>query len=111
MLDIFRIEFEEGKYKEVIINTSSQPNGNPHLGTIITLFTTFCLAEAIRNKYNVVVSVQFDELENSPYECFDYDGVKYSKSLEFVNNGGISYADKYMLNYFDIFNYCKKNQE
>lgn len=108
VLDLFRIELEDKDYRKVIINTSSQPNSNPHLGTIVTIFTTFCLAQAIQEKYNIEVSVQFDELENSPYESFDHDGVKYSKSLEFVSDEGMSFADRYMLNYFDIFDYCMK---
>jgi hypothetical protein len=67
---------------------ASQPNSNPHLGTITTLFTTFALAEYARNYLNKDSYVFFECLTNSP----DYstkkslnDLISY-KNLEGSNN-------------------------
>jgi hypothetical protein len=48
------------------INTSAQPNSDPHLGSITTLCATFALAEHFQASFGLPARVTFDSLENSP---------------------------------------------
>lgn len=72
--------------KQIIINTSAQPNSSPHLGTITTIMSAFALAEHIKRKLNVDVIVQFDELENSPAKFFEFDGEIFYKDQKHTYN-------------------------
>jgi len=96
------------KIKEVIINTSSQPNSNPHLGTLTTLICSFSIAKRIRDKFNIPVMVEFDELENSPYEEKYVNDILYTKSLGDCSKNYKSMSDIYMENYIFIFEKLKK---
>lgn len=94
--------------KEIVINTSSQPNSNPHLGTLTTLICSFAIASRIKNKFKIPVVVEFDELENSPYEEKIIDNVLYTKSLGDCEENNRRISDKYMDNYIFIFDKLKK---
>lgn len=75
------IKYKLTGQEQIILNTSSQPNSSPHLGTITTLMTVFSMAEHFRHKLGIPVSVQFDELENSPGYTKEIKGMVYYKSL------------------------------
>ena len=42
--DLFKDQIDD-KVNKIIINTSSQPNSNPHLGTLTTISCAFALAK------------------------------------------------------------------
>lgn len=105
--DLFKDQIDNNVNK-VIINTSSQPNSNPHLGTLTTLSCAFALAKKIRQRFNIPVEVEFDELENSPYLLKEYENEKYAKSLGDTYIGNISVSNTYMKRYIFIFEYLKK---
>lgn len=92
---------------KIIINTSSQPNSNPHLGTITTMMCCFCLAKEIKKYTNIETIVEFDELENSPKEELVIDGKVYTKSLGEIYNGDITFAESYMNKYIELFEFLK----
>ena len=52
--------------KELILNTSSQPNSRPHIGTVTTLFFNFAIAKHFQSRSGIPASVCFDQLENTP---------------------------------------------
>lgn len=48
------------------VNTSAQPNSNPHFGTVTTMMTVFAIAAELKAFFKVPVKVTFDQLENAP---------------------------------------------
>src|SRR6266567_687799 len=48
------------------INTSSQPNGNPHFGTLTTLMCVAAIASELQDYFRKPVRITFDMLENAP---------------------------------------------
>lgn len=50
----------------ICINTSSQPNANPHFGTLTTLMCVAAVAKELEEYFNKPVSIEFDMLENAP---------------------------------------------
>lgn len=96
------------KTKLIILNTSSQPNSIPHLGTLTTLMSVFALGAELKKHYKLDVLVQFDEIECSPREFIEKDGYKYVKSIsDIVENSNESIADHNMKFYFEILNFLK----
>lgn len=98
------LNLEKLRYQKIIINTSSQPNSSPHIGTITTLFSAFLLAKELRERLKVPVEVLFDELENAPYKPLRLP-TGYYESLDCVPSKVVkgSIADQYMANYKKIF--------
>lgn len=102
--DIIKDDIVTINPKKIIINTSSQPNSKPHLGTLTTLMTAFALAEKFQLEFKIPAMVRFDELENSPYEI----NKPYYISLgEFKFADGNSVADNNMNTYIEIFEKLK----
>ena len=94
--------------KTIILNTSSQPNSIPHLGTLTTLMSVFALAEELKKHYNLNVLVQFDEIECSPRAFVEVDGHKYVKAIsDIFDDEGVSIAERNMKYYLEILNYLK----
>ena len=95
--------------KNIILNTSSQPNSIPHLGTLTTLMSVFAIAEELKRVYKLNVLVQFDEIECSPKEFIEVEGHKYVKSISdmFVESN-ISISDINMNYYYEILNFLKQ---
>lgn len=93
---------------QIIINTSSQPNSNPHLGTITTMMCCFCLAKEIKEYTNIETVVEFDELENSPKEKMIIADKVYTKSLGETYKSELTYAELYMKKYLELFEFLKK---
>ncbi|MFC7443051.1 hypothetical protein [Laceyella putida] len=85
----------QGK-KEIIINCSAQPNSHPHLGTVTTMMTAFAVGKYLGDYYSLPVKVIFDQLENSPAQKLEVDGVVYQKSLSDIIHDGRSLADTNM---------------
>ena len=54
------------KANEIVLNTSSQPNSRPHIGTVTTFLFNFAIARHFKNMSGVPASVCFDQLENTP---------------------------------------------
>lgn len=95
--------------KKIILNTSSQPNSVPHLGTLTTLMSVFALASELKQFFKIDVQVQFDEIECSPKEYKEFNGHMYVKSIsDIVDESGISIAQRNMDYYLDILNHLKK---
>ena len=93
--DLFKDQIDNNISK-VVINTSSQPNSNPHLGTLTTLSCAFALAKRIKQQFNISVEVEFDELENSPYQLKKVGAENYSKSLGDTFVGNVSVSEIYL---------------
>jgi len=87
------------------INTSSQPNNIPHLGTITTIASAFAIAKLVKDKFpNKKVEVEFDEIECCPMSEESIDGKKYVKAISDINgDSGLSLADENMEYYKEIF--------
>ena len=105
--DLFRHQIE-GK-QQIIIRSSSQPNSNPHIGSITTIMCCFALAEYLQNKFKIECLVIYDLLENSPGKKFDIDNNTYQLSLSDLTDkeGEYSY-EKYKGNFSFIFEVLKK---
>ncbi len=93
-----------GNSQAIVVNTSSQPNSKPHLGTLTTLITAYLLAKKFANDFNIPSIVQFDKLENSPSKLI---GSKYTLSLGDVIINEKSVADINMESYIAIFEKLK----
>lgn len=104
VIDLMDIDIDT---KLVVINTSSQPNSEPHLGTLITLMVSFALAKKIKLEKGIKSMVEFDELENSPIENYDINGIKYCKALSNVYIKDKSMAEINMHSYINIFENLK----
>lgn len=101
----------EGK-KSVVIVTAVQPNSIPHLGSVVTLCSAFAFADRIKQKYDIPVTIQLDELENSTGKSLEIEGRKYVYSLEnsqYDNTRNMS--DVYMGYFVEILNRLKKITE
>lgn len=93
-----------GKEK-IIIRSSSQPNSNPHLGTITTIMTCYSVAEYLRDKFNINVEIIFDVLENSPAEKVDINNIEYQVSLRDKIIDEKSLYETYLEGFKTIFDY------
>lgn len=102
------IKYKTKNIQKIILNTSSQPNSSPHLGTITTLMIVFSLAKKINDELSIETIVQFDELENSPNTFKSIGTDTFCKSLNdsFINGERVS--DINMKQYIDIFETLKK---
>jgi S-adenosylmethionine/arginine decarboxylase-like enzyme len=54
------------RIKKVVINTSVQPNGIPHFGTITTFFCAFVFAKMVKDYYAVETEVELDFIDCCP---------------------------------------------
>ncbi len=101
----------------ILINTSAQPNSNPHFGTITTLMCVFAIAEELRDYFEKPVRIVFDMLENAADRKFQ--GVKekvvkgkkvqYQISLaDSEDEYGVSVLDRKMESFYQIFDFLKR---
>jgi hypothetical protein len=90
------------------VHCSSQPNGNPHLGTVMTLMTNFALAQRLGNKLNLKPEVKFEEIDNAPSEKIIKNGITYSRSVKQDIEEKVSKNEKFMNTYHKIFQYLNK---
>ncbi|MEQ1684270.1 MAG: hypothetical protein ABL916_11520 [Burkholderiaceae bacterium] len=67
--------------KRIEINSSAQPNSNPHLGTVTTLFCVFALAQRLQSETGLATHVVFDYLENARASLEVIGGKAYQHSL------------------------------
>lgn len=100
----------QGK-KEIIINCSAQPNSHPHLGTVTTMMTGFAIGQHLGERFSLPVKFIFDQLENSPAQKLEVDGILYQKSLGDTIEDGKSLANKYMEFFRYIFAELSKRSE
>lgn len=98
------IKYKYNGQNKIIINTSAQPNSSPHLGTITTIMSAFALARKLKEDLQVETEVQFDELENSPAETFDY-GIYtfYKDQRRSISDNGKSKEENNMRRFNEIF--------
>lgn len=99
------------------INTSSQPNSNPHFGTMTTMMTVFAIAEELKNYFGIPVKITFDQLENAPDRSsqglkkvlVDGEEIEYQISLrDSIDKDGKSLVDKNMLAFKDLFSFLQE---
>ena len=103
------IEYRIDEKEKIIINTSSpQPNGVPHLGTLMSMACVFAFAQHIKKKYNKRTEVLFDELENCPGEKINNGNSIMCMSLCDVYENGINKSDYYIEFFLEIFNFFKE---
>lgn len=103
------IRYKIRDQKEILLNTSAQPNGSPHFGTITTLMTVFALASHLKDTLNMPVNIQFDELENSPGDKEEYNGITYYRNLsDSYRLDGIDIATYNMEKFLQIFEFLSK---
>lgn len=94
--------------KKVIVNTSSQPNSSPHLGTITTIMCAFALAQYVSNKYSVETEVLFDELENSPAKTFLINDKQFYLDQAHSYCNEVTNEEFNMGKFFELFDFCKE---
>lgn len=88
----------------ITVATASQPNSNPHLGTITTIMSSFALAEHLRQKLSIETEVLFDQLENAPGHTVERNGLIYQRSLELeLSANGEPLAKEYMRAFLQLF--------
>lgn len=96
------------------INTSSQPNSNPHFGTVTTMMTVFAIAEELRRFFQIPVKITFDQLENAPDRSVNGlrvreakgQKVEYQISLaDAKDEAGISLCEKNMGTFKRLFDF------
>ncbi len=104
--DLFKDRIK-GKDK-IVVRTSSQPNSNPHLGTVTTIMTCFSVAEYLRNKFDAEAEIIFDVLENSPAETVEIEGVEYQISLNDKIENGLSKYAEYIKGFDTIFSFLEE---
>lgn len=93
--------------KRIKINTSSQPNSIPHMGTIIVLMLVFKFAENVYERYKIETIVEFDAIECAPGEIFIHNNSKYAFSIKNSYIDGVSILNTNMKHYHNIMNYLK----
>lgn len=71
-------------YIEVYL--SSQPNSNPHLGTLTTFASAFALAYNLRARFGLDSKVTLEALDNAPTSKRKVNGFTYFKPMCFVRN-------------------------
>lgn len=91
--------------KKIIINTSSQPNSSPHIGTITTIMSSFAIAKIMNEKLGINSIVLFDQLENAPYKRMKIDDIDFVLPLDTVFENQKSIAEKNMVKYKEIFDF------
>jgi hypothetical protein len=75
-IDLLRPRIEIGKPDEVVFCVGTQINGIPHIGTYIVQCASFLLAQKIKQKYGVKVSVEFGALDNAPHDILKGESQK-----------------------------------
>lgn len=82
--------------KGIRINTSSQPNANPHFGTVTTLMCVAAIAGELGRYFEKPVQITFDMLENAPDRKLQ--GIKRRHVNDQEIDYQISLADSYTEN-------------
>ncbi len=100
-------DYAGGKTK-VNVHCASQPNSYPHLGTVMTIMTSFALAKHIGDHYNILGEIKFEEIDNAPAKKIKKDGIIYSRSISQEKEDDMSISEKYMRVYRKLFDYLKK---
>lgn len=104
--DIIKNKIQDKKM--LIINTSSQPNSSPHIGTITTIMSSFAIAKLMKEKLGINSIVLFDQLENAPCKRMKINDIEYVLSLDTVLENHKPVADVNMVIYKRIFNFIEK---
>lgn len=90
--------------EQVIINTSLQPNGIPHFGTIITLIGAFSFAKLLKQCYKVDAKVEVDYIECAPNAEYHKSGGEYCYSIrntKAFNDGVLSVFEYNVREYYE----------
>lgn len=78
------------------LSCSMQPNGSPHIGSLVTLMTVVALGRHFSDSFGVPALVTFDQLENAPADSITIDGRVFTRSLADVMVDDVSRAEKNM---------------
>lgn len=101
-LDIIACDITN-EIKEVMVNTSVQPNSIPHFGTITTFMGAFLLAQRVQNHFKIKSSVEIDFIDCGPTAKYHQTGGTSCKSIAktpYENESGKSIAEHYIENYY-----------
>jgi len=79
--DLARRNHDSADVTGLIVSTSAQPNGPPHLGTASTILSVFAVAAYLRAELGLSASVLFDSIDNAPASTWTHEGVIYALSL------------------------------
>ncbi len=78
------------------VTTAAQLNGQPHLGTVVTMLGVFALAEHFANQLDLEATVVFDALDNAPADKVIVDGATYTRTVEdLIDAGNLERADRF----------------
>lgn len=76
--------------------TAAQLNGNPHIGTVVTILTVFALARHAADRLNLPATVIFDALENAPGERVERNGETYTRTVgDLIESGHSSHTERF----------------
>ena len=103
--------------KGIRINTSSQPNANPHFGTLVTLMCVAAIAQELSSYFGKPAYITFDMLENAPdrkkqgIRRRNVDGkeIDFQISLaDSIMDDGKSLAEHNMITFLQLFDFLEK---
>lgn len=113
--DPYRIRMDG--LRGIEVNTSSQPNSDPHFGTLTTLMCTAAVAAELREYFGKPVELTFDQLENAPDRALNaickrlVDGaeVEYYIGLgDSIGPSGESVCESNMKSFYQIFDFIER---
>lgn len=85
------------KAKKIEVHFGIQLNGEPHLGTGLTVILAYAIAEHLSKKFNKPAVIKFGALENGPGQKLKHDGITYQRMLSQVaNEKGIPKSEAYL---------------
>ena len=79
-----------------------QLNGPPHLGTTISLISSYALAKHLQERFELPAEVVFGALENAPGEKKEVNGITYQKMLCDTYEGEKSLANMHLDNFISL---------
>lgn len=70
------------------VTTAAQLNGTPHIGTVVTILSTFAITAHAADVLNLPATVIFDALDNAPAENIEIDGDTYTRTVSDLIDSG-----------------------
>ncbi len=101
-LDLVRARLQLTPANRVVFSVGTQINGLPHIGTFLVQAASFVLAQKVRERLGVEVSVVFGALDNAPFEVTDTPaGTKYQIAYAHASQKIDQIIQRYYLSYFE----------
>ncbi len=92
---------------EIQMHYSAQMNSHPHLGTVLSLMTTFALGESLSDRFDVPVKLKFEVLENAPKEKIEAKGLTYTKMLSDTLVDGVPLSEIHLNSFVRMLDMLK----